>query len=96
MFCCKKAREKERNECLSSYQREGIAETVPNKQPAITERQQEVLVLLAEGATDHEIARRLDISARTVQFHVDRIKERLEARSRPELITRAHEQGLLP
>jgi len=95
LFCCRKAREKECNECLS-YQREGIAETVPNKLLSITERQREVLVLLARGATDHEIAHQLDISARTVQFHVDRIKERLEARSRPELITRAHEQGLLP
>jgi len=69
---------------------------VPNKLLSITERQREVLVLLAKGATDYEIANQLDISARTVQFHVDRIKERLEARSRPELITRAHEQGLLP
>jgi len=69
---------------------------VPNKLLSITERQRQVLVLLAKGATDYEIANQLDISARTVQFHVDRIKERLEARSRPELITRAHEQGLLP
>ena len=69
---------------------------MPNKLPSITERQREVLVLLARGATDHEIAVQLDISARTVQFHVDRIKERLEARSRPEAVTRAHEQGILP
>jgi len=69
---------------------------VPNKLLSITERQRQVLVLLAKGATDYEIANQLDISARTVQFHVDRIKERLEARSRPELITRAHEHGLLP
>ncbi|HNS49923.1 MAG TPA: helix-turn-helix transcriptional regulator [Anaerolineae bacterium] len=69
---------------------------MPNKLLSITERQRQVLVLLAKGATDYEIANQLDISARTVQFHVDRIKERLEARSRPELITRAHEQGLLP
>lgn len=69
---------------------------MPNKLLSITERQRQVLVLLAKGATDYEIASQLDISARTVQFHVDRIKERLEARSRPELITRAHEQGLLP
>jgi len=69
---------------------------VPKKRPSITERQRQVLVLLAMGATDYEIARRLDISARTVQFHVDRIKARLEARSRPEAVTRAHEQGILP
>jgi DNA-binding NarL/FixJ family response regulator len=69
---------------------------VPNKLLSITKRQRQVLVLLAGGATDHEIAVQLEISARTVQFYVDRIKERLQARSRPEAVTRAHEQGILP
>lgn len=66
------------------------------KATSITERQREVLALLARGATDREIARCLNIRARTVQFHVDRIKARLQARTRAEAITKAHEYRILP
>jgi DNA-binding NarL/FixJ family response regulator len=68
---------------------------VSKKSLSITKRQREVLALLATGATDYEIASRLNIRARTVQFHVDRIKTRLKARTRAEAVVKAHENGIL-
>lgn len=48
----------------------------------LTLRQAEVLVLLAEGLANKEIARRLDISEWTVRHHVSSILERLEVSNR--------------
>ncbi|WP_442592270.1 helix-turn-helix domain-containing protein [Parapusillimonas sp. JC17] len=48
----------------------------------LTQRQAEVLVLLAEGLANKEIARRLDISEWTVRHHVSSILERLEVSNR--------------
>ena len=48
----------------------------------LTERQAEVLELLAEGMTDSEIAQRLVLSVRTVNRHVSSILDKLGVRSR--------------
>lgn len=48
----------------------------------LTERQAEVLVWLAEGLTNKEIARKLDVSEWTVRHHVSAILERLEVSNR--------------
>ncbi|MGB3288945.1 MAG: response regulator transcription factor, partial [Burkholderiaceae bacterium] len=48
----------------------------------LTLRQSEVLLLLAEGLTNKEIARRLDVSEWTVRHHVSSILERLEVSNR--------------
>lgn len=49
---------------------------------ALTTRELEVLALVAEGASNHEIARRLFLSARTVDRHVSNIFDKLGVRSR--------------
>ena len=49
---------------------------------ALTTRELEVLSLVAEGASNHEIARRLFLSARTVDRHVSNIFDKLGVRSR--------------
>ncbi|MFF4394132.1 LuxR C-terminal-related transcriptional regulator [Streptomyces sp. NPDC001480] len=62
--------------------------------PHFTDREREVLGLLAGGATDQEIARRLSISTHTVHSHLDRIGEKTGSRRRSDLTRLAIEHGL--
>ncbi|MFF4626387.1 LuxR C-terminal-related transcriptional regulator [Streptomyces griseorubiginosus] len=62
--------------------------------PRFTKREQEILRLVAHGATDHEIADRLSISKHTVQSHLDRIGEKTGSRRRSRLTRLAVEHGL--
>jgi DNA-binding CsgD family transcriptional regulator len=62
----------------------------------LTDRQLEVLGLLAEGRTNTEIAARLVVSPRTVDNHVAALLRRLDVRSRRELAEAAARLGLLP
>src|SRR5690349_16037195 len=61
----------------------------------ISEREFEVLELLAAGRSNKQIARQLEISPNTVKTHVARLFEKLEARRRTEAIGRARELGLV-
>jgi DNA-binding CsgD family transcriptional regulator/tetratricopeptide (TPR) repeat protein len=62
----------------------------------LTERQSEVLELLAEGLTSPEIAERLFLSRRTVESHVGAILMRLGVSNRREAVRTARRRGLLP
>jgi predicted ATPase/DNA-binding CsgD family transcriptional regulator len=62
----------------------------------LTNRELEVLPLLAEGLRNVDIAERLSTSRRTVEHHVSAVLAKLHARSRAEAVQRAHERGLLP
>lgn len=62
---------------------------------SLTERQTEVLRLLAEGLGNKQIARRLDIGTHTVKTHVSRILEKLEVSSRTEAVVVAMEDRLI-
>ena len=61
----------------------------------ISERELEVLELLAAGRSNKEIARRLDISPNTVKTHVGKLYEKLEVGRRTEAIVRARELGMI-
>jgi DNA-binding NarL/FixJ family response regulator len=61
----------------------------------ITRREREVLRLLAEGLTDVEIAKRLDIGVRTVRSHLDRIRSKTGRRRRSELTRLALAEGIV-
>jgi DNA-binding CsgD family transcriptional regulator len=61
----------------------------------ISERELEVLALLAAGRSNKEIARRLDISPNTVKTHVGKLYEKLEVGRRTEAIVRARELGMI-
>ncbi|HEX3270356.1 MAG TPA: AAA family ATPase [Ktedonobacterales bacterium] len=61
----------------------------------LTNRQLEVLPLLAEGRSNAEIAGRLSTSPRTVEHHVSAVLTKLNAHSRAEAVRRAYELGLL-
>jgi|SRR6185437_403476 len=54
--------------------------------PELSSREQEVLELLAKGLPDKLIADKLDISKRTVRFHLGHIYDKLHVRSRTEAV----------
>ncbi|KAA3647868.1 MAG: DNA-binding response regulator [Chloroflexi bacterium] len=62
---------------------------------ALTEREMEVMHLLAQGQPNKEIAAKLFISERTVKFHVSSILGKLNAGNRTEAVTIAAQQGLV-
>jgi DNA-binding NarL/FixJ family response regulator len=62
---------------------------------ALTEREREILKLVAEGLTNNQIAERLYISPKTVDTHRTHIMDKLNLHSRAELVKYAMRRGLL-
>lgn len=62
---------------------------------ALTEREGEVMRLVAAGLTNDEIAARLVLSPATAKTHVSRIMTKLRARDRSQLVVLAYESGLV-
>jgi len=73
----------------------GKARSTRQHAVGLTARQAEVLTLLAEGLTNPEIADRLFVSPRTVEHHVSAVLSKLDATTRQDAVTQAHQQGLL-
>lgn len=61
---------------------------------SLTDREREVFTLLSTGATNKEIARRLELAEVTVKFHTRRIFKKLGARNRADAVRRAQGTGL--
>ena len=61
----------------------------------LTEREREVLVLVAHGLSNQEIAERLVISVATAKTHVSRALAKLDARDRAQLVVFAYQSGLV-
>jgi DNA-binding NarL/FixJ family response regulator/nitrate/nitrite-specific signal transduction histidine kinase len=74
-----------------------VAARSRSRQPqvSLSQREQEVLIELAKGATTAEIAATLIISPNTVKTHIRHILEKLDASNRAEAISRANAMGLL-
>ena len=62
---------------------------------ALSARERELVTLVAQGATNAQIAERLHISVRTVSSHLDRIRDKTGARRRADLTWLALTAGLV-
>lgn len=62
---------------------------------ALTEREMEVLHLLAQGRPNKEIAHMLTVTERTVKFHISSILSKLNATNRTEAVSIAAQRGLI-
>lgn len=60
----------------------------------LTPREHHVLALVAEGLTNYQIARRLDVSPRTVEKHLEHILEKLNVPSRTAAVAHHAAAGL--
>jgi LuxR family maltose regulon positive regulatory protein len=69
--------------------------TAPALIEPLSERERQVLRLLAEGLTNEQIARRLVIALGTVKAHIHNIAGKLDAQNRAHAVARAQELGLL-
>ncbi|WP_160150817.1 response regulator transcription factor [Microbacterium timonense] len=67
----------------------------PQLLATLTEREVDVLRLVAEGLTNDEIGARLYLSPLTAKTHVSRIMQKLHARDRVRLVILAYESGLV-
>jgi DNA-binding NarL/FixJ family response regulator/class 3 adenylate cyclase len=70
------------------------AERPPQPFPDLTEREREVLDMIAGGLGNQEITSRLVVSPKTVRNHVSNIFAKLQVSDRPQAIVRAREAGL--
>ena len=68
--------------------------TADDSAGALSEREREILALLAGGATDAQIAGRLFLSINTVRSHLERIRDKTGARRRTELVRYAIQAGI--
>lgn len=61
----------------------------------LSDREREVLTLIAKGFSNKEIAEQLVISVKTVETHKGNLMEKLQMKTRPELVAYALKKGLL-
>ncbi len=63
--------------------------SVPGTVSDLTDREREVLVLIARGYTSARIARRLEVATSTIRTHVEHIRSKLGVRTRSQAVARA-------
>jgi two-component system response regulator DesR len=90
----------EGTEIAAAVRRVGLGMTIfpPRAEqpaPLLTDREREVLDLIAAGSTNREIAERLYLSPHTVKEHTSALYRKLHARNRADAVQRAQRIGLL-
>lgn len=78
---------------VGTTQAADVADALPD--PVLTPRERDVLALLAEGASNKTIARRLGISVHTAKFHVGSLLDKLDATGRTDAVTHAARLGVI-
>lgn len=79
---------------VSTYVQHGVRRTDPRLE-GVTERELEVLALLAEGLSNAEIADRLCLGLTTIKTYIGRLLDKTGLRDRVQLVVLAHECGLV-
>ncbi|WP_353953432.1 response regulator transcription factor [Knoellia sp. S7-12] len=79
---------------VTFYAGEGEVSPTARAFPLLTPREREVLELVAVGCRNHEIARRLSMSEKTVRNHVSQVLTKLQAPDRTAAALRARDAGL--
>ena len=77
-------------QCVTETLMEELQHKHNQSQSHLSDREQEVLDLIAQGKTNTDIANALFISVRTVKFHVSSILAKLNVRNRTEAALKAH------
>jgi DNA-binding NarL/FixJ family response regulator len=72
-----------------------LASSMGSKSPQLTQRERDVLRLLADGLSNEEIGKRLFISAETVRTHVRKAMDKLDADTRTQAVARALRDQLI-
>jgi DNA-binding CsgD family transcriptional regulator len=72
-----------------------VSSHAADKLPTLTQREREVLRLLADGLSNEEIGKRLFISPETVRTHVRKAMAKLEADTRTQAVAIALRQSLI-
>ena len=85
---------KELSRSIMGAANESKRETVQSAAPELTNRERDVLLLIAAGASNKEIARRLSISQTTVRTHVSSILRKLDLDNRTQAALYARDHGL--
>lgn len=73
-----------------------LTQEAPDPLELLTEREREILQLVAEGKTNAEIAELLTLSIKTVQTHRAHLMEKLDAHDRTDLVKHAMRAGMIP
>ena len=79
---------------VAFYSGRQVESPVARAFPDLTPREREVLELLAAGCRNHEIARRLGMSEKTVRNHVSQVLTKLQVPDRTAAALKAHESGI--
>lgn len=87
------------SQLLAALPPAGASRQLPDKQPTLldplTDRELEILALMAQGHSNHQIADSLVISVGTVKGHVNHILSKLDVQNRTQAVARARELHLL-
>ncbi|HEU4488866.1 MAG TPA: response regulator transcription factor [Actinomycetota bacterium] len=78
---------------LAAFADTGVAKAPPQPIEPLTSREEEILIPVAQGWTNHEIADDLHISISTVKTHLASLMRKLNARNRVEIAMWAYETG---
>lgn len=72
------------------FELEGVQED-----PGLTERERQILELVADGLSSKQVAQRVGIAPRTVDRHIENLRHKLRARNKSHLIAKAFAYGTL-